>query len=72
MIPFILGAYSPLLEDGNILVDDVLASCHAFVDHNLAHLAMTPMQGYPEMMDWIFGVNAHFPGLVSIASELST
>ena len=34
----LLGAYVPLTEDGNILVDGVLASCYASFDHGLAHL----------------------------------
>ena len=67
---FILGAYAPLLADGNIVVDGVLASCYAFTDHTVAHLAMKPMQWYPEIMKWIFGVKSGFPGFVSMSTDL--
>ena len=61
------GAFSPLTEDGNIVVGGVLASCYAFFDHDLAHLAMKPMQWYPEIIEWIFGVNNGTPEYVNIA-----
>ena len=32
----------PLTEEGNIVVDGVLASCYASFDHDLAHIAMVP------------------------------
>ena len=38
-----LGAYVPLTADGNIVVDQILASCYASFDHDLAHLMMMPM-----------------------------
>ena len=37
------------------MVDGVLASCYAFFDHDLAHIAMTPILWFPEMIQWIFG-----------------
>ena len=69
MIIFSSGAYAPLTEDGNIVVDGVLASCYASFDHDLAHFAMIPMQWYPEITVWIFGVNNCTPGYVDIAKE---
>ena len=60
------GAYVPLTEGGNIVVDGVLASCYASFDHNFAHLAMIPMQWYPEFTEWIFGVNNGSPEYVNI------
>ena len=30
--------------EGNIIVDGVLASCYASVDHDLGHIAMVPMR----------------------------
>ena len=56
----ILGAYVPLTRDGNIVVDQMLASCYASFDHDLAHLMMMPMQWYPEMLGFIFGVNNEY------------
>ena len=41
--------------EGNIVVDGVLASCYASFDHDLAHLVMSPVQWFPEMMLVIFG-----------------
>ena len=52
---YILGAYTPLTKEGNILVDDVLASCYASTHHDLAHIGMTPMRIFPSIMEWTFG-----------------
>ena len=69
-IHYVIGAYVPLTADGNIVVEGVLASCYASCHHDLAHFAMTPMQWYPEIISWIFGVNKGYPGYVSIAEEV--
>ena len=37
------------------MVDGVLASCYASFDHDLAHLALTPMQWFPDVLRWVFG-----------------
>ena len=63
------GAYVPLTADGNIVVDQILASCYASFDHDLAHLMMTPMQWNPEIIEFIFGVNNEYSGYVNIAKE---
>ena len=55
-ICFDVGAYDPLTIDGKIMVNGVMASCYASFDHDLAHIAMTPMQWYPELLEWFFGV----------------
>ena len=68
-VVYLLGAYVPLIEDGNILVDGVLASCYASFDHGLAHLTMTPMQWYPEIIEWIIGVDSGYSAYVDIAKE---
>ena len=70
LLIFSSGAYVPLTEDGNIVVGGVLASCYASFDHDLAHFAMIPMQLYPEMTEWIFGVNNGTPDYVDIAKGL--
>ena len=67
---FILGAHVPLTADGNIVVDGILASCYASFDHDLAHIAMSVIQWYPEMTAWIFGVNNGTPEYVSIAKDI--
>ena len=39
------GVYSPLTSEGNIVVDDILASCYAdFDNHELQHLAFAPFR----------------------------
>ena len=67
MLIFSSGAYAPLIEDGNIVVGGVLASCYASFDHDFAHFAMIPVQWYPEMTVWIFGENNGAPDYVDIA-----
>ena len=64
---FSSGAFNPLTEGGNIVVSGVLASCYASFNHDLAHFAMIPIQWYPDMMEWIFGVNNGTPEYVNIA-----
>ena len=64
------GAYVPLTREGNIVVDGVLASCYASFDHDLANIAMTPMQWYPDLLEWIFGVKNGSPGYVDLAKKL--
>ena len=41
--------------EGNIVVDEVLASCYAFGDHDLAHIAIALVRYFPELIMWIFG-----------------
>ena len=41
--------------EGRILVDDILASCYASVRHDLAHIGMTPIRWFPDVIEWIFG-----------------
>ena len=41
--------------EGNIFVDGVLASCYPSSYHDMAHFGMTPVQWFPEMIEWIFG-----------------
>ena len=53
--------------DGNIVVDGVLASCYASFDHDLAHLVIAPMRWYPEIIEWIFGVENGSPGYIDLA-----
>ena len=60
----------PLTGDGNIVVDGILASCYASFDHDLAHIAMTPMKWFPDFIEWIIGDNNGMQGYLSIAKEL--
>ena len=50
-----IGAFVPLTKEGNIVVDGVLTSCYASYDHDSSHIAMAPMQWFPEIVEWLFG-----------------
>ena len=67
---FVLGTYTPVTVEGNIIVYGILASCYAISDHDLAHLSMTPMRWFPEITEWIFGENNDTPGYVSTIESL--
>ena len=64
------GAYVPLTSDGNIIVDEILASCYASLDHDLAHIVMKPIQWYPKIIQQIFGEEYGFPAFIRTAEEL--
>ena len=64
------GAYVPLTMEGNIMVDEVLASCYASVDHTLAHFAMTPLQLFPQMVEWIIGGDNEIQDYVGMAKSV--
>ena len=52
----IRGVYAPLTEQGNIVVDDILCSCYAIVDHDLAHWCFAPVRFvvniFPNFLKW--------------------
>ena len=52
------------------MVDGILASCYADFHHDLAHLTMTPMQRFSEVLELLFGDESGFPVFVSTAREL--
>ena len=54
-LSFHSGAYAPLTSEGNLIVDGILASSYASVEHNLSHVGMKPLQWFPKEMQWIFG-----------------
>ena len=53
-----------------MLVDGVLTSCYASIDHDLAHITMTPLRWFPEIMKYIFGDDIGFPVYVLINKSL--
>ena len=60
----------PLTEEGNLIVDGVLASYYADFPQFLAHLVMTPMQRYSGVVEWILGDENRFPIFVKIARRI--
>ena len=63
---FSIGAYVPLTKEGNIMVDEVVASCYPSADHDMVHIAMAPIQCLPHTTEWIFGEENGFQGYVKI------
>ena len=56
--------------EGNIIVDDVLASCYASVDHDIAHITMAPIRWFPEFIE-LFSVKKNVsPMYVAISKEM--
>ena len=55
--------------EGNIVIDNVLASCYASCDHDLAHIGMTQMRRFPGIVQWIFGNDHGKSTYVSILEE---
>ena len=69
-IKLTIGAYTPLTKEGNVMVNRIMVSCYAVSNHNLAHLMLAPMQWYPDIMVWIFGIEKESPGYISILTDL--
>ena len=67
-----LGAYVPLIMQGTIMVDGILASCYPSVDHTLGHIGMTPLRWIPWMVEQIYGEDSGFPGYVEMADIMSS
>ena len=71
---YFVGAFVPLTAEGNIIVDGVLASCYASIDHDLGHIGLTPFRWFPRMLNWIFGADDEtsvFVNLLERFGELS-
>ena len=56
--------------EGSIIVDGVLASCHASVDHGVAHIMTTPIQWFPQIIEWIYGEDNGCQGFATVLENL--
>ena len=56
--------------EGNIVVDGVLASCYPSTYHDLADIAMTPVQWFPNIIDWMNGEKNGFSIFVTITEDV--
>ena len=41
--------------EGRIVVDGVLASCYASIDHDIGHIGMIPLRWFPNITQLLFG-----------------
>ena len=60
------------MMEGKIVVDGVLASCYATVDHDMGHISTAPIRWFPWMMNWIFGENNGNPVFVDVLTHVGT
>ena len=67
---FFLGAFVPLTQEGDIMVNGILASCYASFHHDLAHIAMIPMKLFPKAVEWFFCVQNGSPDFVDAIKKL--
>ena len=58
--------------EGYIIVDGVLSSCYASVDHDLSQVGMKPLQLFPWMAKLIFGEDTGLQVFASIAGVLAS
>lgn len=68
------GAYAPLTKEGNLVVDQVLASCYALIaDNSLAHLAFLPIRIWANFIDSIQVMKSliYFDSSKSVQSQSS-
>ena len=56
--------------EGNIVVDGVLASCYAAVDHDICQIAMKPVQHYSDITKLVFGNENGVSVYVSVLQNL--
>ena len=67
-----VGAYVPLTMESNILVNVVLASCYPSANHDLANIGMKPGQLFPEIIEWVFGLDNGFSVYAKISEDVGS
>ena len=65
------GAFVPVTMEGNIVVNEVLASCYASVDHDLAHIGMTLIRWFPKLIELVFGKDNGLAIYASTTEEMA-
>ena len=65
------GAYAPVTEEGNVVVNGILASCYGNAHYDMAHFAMVPQQWFPQIIKLIFGNYNGIVTYVAIAKDLA-
>ena len=58
--------------EGSIMTDEVLASCYAFTDHDLAHISITPMLWIPAIANLVLGDDSGIPVYIKIAETMGS
>merc|ERR1712080_411361 len=54
----LIGLYAPLTSQGNIVVDDTLATCYSdFDNHDLQNLAFMPFRWLYRLLDFVSSTN---------------
>ena len=51
------------------MVDGILTSCYASVNHELAHLVPTPLRWFHDLLEWMFGEETGFQISVGIFGQ---
>ena len=52
------------------MVDEVLTSCYASINHDISHLTMMPVRWFPEVTHRIFGEDNGYSAFISIGEQL--
>ena len=52
------------------MVDGVLASCYAIVDHDIAQIVMKPIQWYPDVVELVFGDENRVSAYINVAKTI--
>ena len=47
------GVYSPVTSLGNIIVEDILASCYSGYDHQMTHLVLAPLRWLTDAQNFL-------------------
>ena len=67
---FLTGYYSPMTKQGNIVVQNILASCYAsFENHKLQHFTFAPFRWFHSARNWLSFKNWELSPRVDLDNE---